>query len=581
MHIDIDNLTLEQSKVLNRLASEIRDEFNVMIGEGYEANSGRLGWLLGCVASRNPYMSPLFMRCCRIAMILEIWEGSQNKNIDIFCRDTALIACLRKHFRRVGADNITLSLTASWRERTKECIRPFFYLYSSFKHLFQRWMAARPVSDVDNLKHQPLVFLDVFLFAGNKGGGRIENRIYNDRYYPGLLDSLKKKGIKVRYLAALIGYDDVKKAFGEMRRCRTPFLVQDDFLKFKDFISLMMLPFRIASTRIHSMRFRSVDIDAMVSSDNRVRCGVWSSFQGLLNHLFIKRIAELGVKIEFLIDWNENQIVDRGLVLGIHQYMPQTPIIGYQGYIISPVHNFYIAPTRYEIEAGVAPDAMAVTGEALIQQARINVIDYEVFAAPAFRFDKVWRERQHQPKKDSFRILVGLPISWPEVQWMCLIVKEISKNLVAENLEFWLKPHPNYDNQKGIMLLSKFLEKNRIEIRTGDINDAIEQSHLFLGATSSTCVEALAKGLATIIIGNENGLTQNPIPEDLPKDMWRLCYGLEEIVNHITEIMEKDFSNFEGQCDTIRRRCFMPATEFNVSEFIMSCKDTIPFALRK
>ena len=581
MQIDLDNLTLEQSRVLNRLAVEIRDEFNVLIGKGYEANAGRLGWLLGCIASRNSYMSPLFIRCCRIAMVLEFWKRAQNENIKICCRDSALMHCLRKHFRSVEADNITLSLTASWRERMKECIRPFFYLYSSYKHLFQRWMGACPVSNVDSLKHQPLVLLDAFLFAGNKGGGRIENGTYNDRYYPGLLDSLKKEGFKVRYLVALIGYDDVKKAFREMRTCRTPFLVQDDYLKFKDYISLAMLPFRIASTRIHSMRFRSVDINAMVRSDNRVRCGVWSSFQGLLNYLFIKRIAKLGVKIKFLIDWNENQIVDRGLNLGIHQYMPQTPIIGYQGYIISPVHNFYIAPTRYEIEAGVVPDAMAVTGEALIQQARIDAIDYKVFAAPAFRFDKVWHQRQYLPSKDKYRILVGLPISWPEVQWMCLIVKELSKNIVSENLEFWLKPHPNYDNHEGLVRISKFLEKNRIEIRTGDINDAIEQSHLFLGATSSTCVEALAKGLVTIVIGNENGLTQNPIPEELPKDMWRLCYGLEEILNHITEFMGKDFNNIEDQCDTIRRRCFMPVTEINVSEFIASCKDTIPFALKE
>ena len=68
MRIDLDKLTVDQSRLLNRLAEEIRDEFNAMIGDCYETNSDRLGWLLGCIASRSPYMSPLFMRCCRIAI---------------------------------------------------------------------------------------------------------------------------------------------------------------------------------------------------------------------------------------------------------------------------------------------------------------------------------------------------------------------------------------------------------------------------------------------------------------------------------------------------------------------------------
>ena len=52
---------------------------------------------------------------------------------------------------------------------------------------------------------------------------------------------------------------------------------------------------------------------------------------------------------------------------------------------------------------------------------------------------------------------------------------------------------------------------------------------IVIGNTSSLCLEALIYGKPVIIIGSQSGITQNPIPKSISKEIWDICYDINEV----------------------------------------------------
>ena len=92
-----------------------------------------------------------------------------------------------------------------------------------------------------------------------------------------------------------------------------------------------------------------------------------------------------------------------------------------------------------------------------------------------------------------------------------------------------------------------------------------------LGNTSSTCVEALALGIPVIVIGSQSGLTQNPIPENVSHDFWRLCYTPEELLGGIEYFVgnkENISTSFRSNRGAIKKEFFEPIATEGVKKFL-------------
>ena len=94
---------------------------------------------------------------------------------------------------------------------------------------------------------------------------------------------------------------------------------------------------------------------------------------------------------------------------------------------------------------------------------------------------------------------------------------------------------------------------------------------MLIGNTSSTCVEALGRGVPVIVIGSQSGLTQNPIPCEIEQDIWRLCYTPAEVADAIhgyqTRTPEKVSEHIRLGSE-IRQRYFEPATRDSIRMFL-------------
>ena len=52
-----------------------------------------------------------------------------------------------------------------------------------------------------------------------------------------------------------------------------------------------------------------------------------------------------------------------------------------------------------------------------------------------------------------------------------------------------------------------------------------------IGGSSSTCMEALAYGIPVIIIADYSSILQNPIPNNVSKNMWSICFSEKDCLN--------------------------------------------------
>ena len=76
--------------------------------------------------------------------------------------------------------------------------------------------------------------------------------------------------------------------------------------------------------------------------------------------------------------------------------------------------------------------------------------------------------------------------------------------------------------QNRYFLRSFFISKN-------SIYDDMQNATVVFGSVTTALVEGLKSGIPAIVLGNRNGITQNPIPSRINNEIWRLCYTNEEI----------------------------------------------------
>ena len=111
----------------------------------------------------------------------------------------------------------------------------------------------------------------------------------------------------------------------------------------------------------------------------------------------------------------------------------------------------------------------------------------------------------------------------------------------------------------------------RFRFASGSFQDCLDQASLLIGNTSSTCVEALARGTPVIIIGSQSGLTQNPVPWEIKEDIWKLCYtaqGVAEAIDEYRARTPEKVSEHTRLGQEIRKHYFEPTTRESVRKFL-------------
>ena len=553
-----------QREALNSIALEARQSFNALVSRLSLPHGDSIDWWVTPVASRNVFSCALFLRCCQLLLAVRAVESGTVDEIVV--ESPGLAAVLRETLAdlhpRVSVR--TRQSAVLWRAGMLAgmCYRMAaagFHALGQIicSRLFRN--ASRPVPPA------PCVLVDTFIYRDSFRHG------YRDRHYPGLLECLTEE--QRRQVCFLPTYYKIKNyawLFRALRNSNVNFLLKEDWLRLGDYLYALTHPYRLLRFTVGKCDFEGMNVAPMVNEALYQSFAASGSIEGLLRYRLALRLGESRVPVSKVIDWFENQEIDHGSNAGFRRYLPQARVTGYQGFVFSP-HYLCMFPTHDEMRFELIPHRVAVMGPALVQPAREFCPELEVCVAPALRYSGLWRESRPRTGREEFRILVALPLMADECDAVLELVAAAVADFPRDEGGRWrlrVKRHPAMDagGGKTESLIAQF------ERADGDFDELLAESDVLVSGASSVCVQAVAHGIPVAVLGNPRGITFNPIPEGIDRELWTLCHTPGQLAAALRGYVRRDegtIARHQALGRTVRERYFAPVTREAVVSLLL------------
>ena len=150
-------------------------------------------------------------------------------------------------------------------------------------------------------------------------------------------------------------------AYEELRPADRNFLIKEDYLKISDLLYAIGHYLRLFKIKISPTIVLGVEISSLVKEELRSMRGYSSAVEGLLNYRFSKRLKEHKTKLYLIIDYFENQVLDKGWNAGFNLHYPKITSLGYVGYV-PPFNYLCCFPSKIESDCNLLPSVIGVIG---------------------------------------------------------------------------------------------------------------------------------------------------------------------------------------------------------------------------
>lgn len=552
---------------LNEIATALRHPFNELIHDLTSQHGTTIDWWVTPVASRNIFTCALFLRCCKLLLAVRAVAAGDVREIVV--DSPGLAATLRRALAVQHSRATVEARPAPVWFRVKSIAGMCYRLAAAVYHAIAQGLCARLFPPRTSLNSNfPIVLIDTFVYPDSF------DRPYRDRHFPGLLECLsEEQKLQVFFLPTYYKIRNYPALFRALRASSVNFVLKEDFLRLSDYAFALTHPFRLLGFRVQQCEFEGIDVAPLVNEALRESFAASGSLEGLLRYRLAQRIREAAIPVSSVLDWFENQEIDHGSNAGFRRFLPQARITGYQGFVVSP-HYLCMFPTTDEMQLGLIPHRVAVTGQGLVRGAREFCPDLAVCVAPAFRFAGLWRDEKARGSPSEFRILVALPLMQDESSDVMEAAKLASAGLTLPDNVTWrirVKPHPA-TSRRRLAALRKEAFDARFDFVSGDVDELLDGADALISNASSVCVQALARGVPVVVVGNRRGLTLNPIPDGIERELWALCYDAEQVAVALRAFEQRDEATIARRRAlgrAVREHYFAPVTRDGVAALLM------------
>lgn len=554
----------EHARRLDAIADEIRRPFHALIAQLSAAHTSSIDWWVTPVASRNTFSSDLYLRCCQALLAVRVAESEtalEETLVDSPALAAAISGALADRAVRVRCTRRAWRVLAGQIALRCRRLAAALYSYTS------RYLAARLLPVRTTVPARPITLVDTLVYANSFD----ESGRFRDHHYPGLIDHLgPEERVALYFVPTFYRIRRYGALFRRLRAARENFLLEEDYLHFFDYVHALAHPLRVPRLPGGPIKLLSVDIGPLVREAMARGFAESGSLEAILRQRFARRLKERGVRLRLVLEWFENQELDRGAVAGLRAHYPEVPIVGYQGYVVSR-HYLCMFPTEQERASGVIPDRVAVIGPELVVPAREFSPALEVEVSPAFRFRNLWQERERSRDSGALTVLAALPIMLEEARdILSRLVPACDGPARARPWRIRLKPHPVMPPANLAAALGRPLPQGW-ELVSGELDDLIAQADVLVSSASSACVQALASGVPVVVMGSLRGLTQNPIPAATDQRLWTLCYTAAEVRAALERFGARTQDEIRRERElgfALRERFFTPVTRESVARLL-------------
>ena len=385
---------------------------------------------------------------------------------------------------------------------------------------------TRKIYNVEKIK-----LIDTRLLQNSINKGK-----YIDRYYNGLLDFLndneRNKIFFVPHILGKFNSNDLDKIYFSSNE---NIIFKNDFLKISDYFFALNSILKLGNISTNFIKFRKFNILPIINEELSIN--KYSVLIPLLNFRFFRRLKYSQIDLCLVVNWFENQPLDKGFNLGVKTYYPTVNHIGYKGYIGENDYNIYNNPTQFEVSNKLIPNVLGVTGIGCVNISKKYYNRQNVKVFPSYRHQYLWKFNNYNYKMNK-EVLVLFPLATFEARNILNMMLKFQndKNI---KVTFYIKPHPALDFDKIKRDVSTPWPNNFIEI-SYDLSKIINNVNLVIGTGTSACMESIALGIPTIIIGSRSNLTQCPIPNSVNTKIWKLIYSTDDLLKYISYYLNLD-----------------------------------------
>jgi len=554
--MEIINLKWDTTKNFTEYPDEIKKKYKIIyfnnrkkfsnwIGKISKVYSNDIDWWASTPASRNMYYSNLYKYLC-ILDTIDFFFKKKNLILDLVIDSKELKKIINlKYSKKV---NINIKDNKLYKSK-------FFFLIHYFNvsifFLFQFLVVKIFLKNkfLFNINNN-LTLIDTFIIDKNR----------KHRFYYGDLDNFfDKKNSKTFFIPTFTtnNFFNFITLFKNARNQKN-YIFKENFTKISDIIFCFFYIFRKKKFK-NFQNFKGLNICPLIEEELKYNRDILSVFLSLYNFRFAQRLSLSSIRIKKVVNWFENQSIDKGWNFGFRKFYPKIKTIGYQGFT-SQLENMNTIPTNYEKKYKVIPDQIVTIGKNFIYSKKEFCQSLDVISGPALRFSDLFNLKKKLKK--IFKVVIFLEgASEKDDQELILKFIEISEKF--PNLKFYIKQHPSLslkiENLKlpnnFIMLSNKFsfiAKRTLIAVAYGN--------------TSAT-LESLAYG-CKLLVPIDNFFDRLNLKKlKIPTYLYRVCSNQKDIFNSINYLLKKSTKSNNNKV-VIKNKLFNKVTSKNVKILI-------------
>ena len=560
------NASLEEdiTPLFGEVATSCRKKYNDIVTSASNPILSNIDWWSENASSRNTYASALFHNVCCIELLKTIIDKDLSIPKKIIVDSKELLRIIQLIKEEYLLEGMEIVYREDISKKVKSFLRYFYYEWFCLVRM-ARIILSRVVPYKKSYINtgKPLVLIDTFITS---------SYINEDRWYGSFWDHLDREAKKEIFFVPSVVDSSLTKFYRILKGIRSSernYILKEDYLTFTDVVYAYKHKYRVKSIQIGKCFLGKTDITGLVEEDLFTNRDIHSIMESLLTYRFLKNLSLTSLNIRLFIDWFEGHSLDKMWNLGIHNFFPNTKRIAYETFRSFP---FYLStyPIEVERKAEVIPDVFAVQGVGCIEPIREFLPKQEVISVPAFKNEYIWKDRTDVNLINKV-VLVAFPISVKTSAKILDFLIENSINSASDDIIYELKPHPVVKASAIRKLLKNQIPKNFRFTKERIFHKLLFKSSLLITEASSVCLEALAVGKPVIIIENTSGLTYDPIPNEISKDMYMKCKSVHELEFALKKFLFLSQDEILTNVNTgkkIREHYFEPVTKEGLNRFL-------------
>ena len=392
---------------------------------------------------------------------------------------------------------------------------------------------------------------------------------FSDSFFGRLPEFLTARNKKVIVLAGIV--NNYGNTIKRLSKCNEKYLIvpQEYFLKFSDVVKIAIDVYFSKIRLTNKIKLYEFDVTKIIQGelDRNCRETIYIRTE-LLQKYIIKNMLK-HFSINTFTTTYENNPWERICILFLRKYSPETKIIGYQHAVISRASaNMY--SSKEEVLFMPMPDRVVTTGEITkdILEKYGSYPKNIIKSSCALRHEYIY-ELKRKAFTRSCKILVAL-----EGVYECYRLVNFVFNALSNTKDFQvvIRAHPArpFDRIKNELCFdidshTKFSVSNQKSLK-----DDLEDVDILIYWGSTVSLEALMMGIPVIHVSLDDIVNVDPL-FDCRYLKWAVgnTEELQNAVNTIYSISEKDYLDQYNEAKSYVERYFKKVTDNRLSEFII------------